>query len=216
MKRFLLSFLLSCLVNICLLLLLFYLGKTTEVKVYQTYKIDVIEILLPKPEPPKEEPKPEIKPQRRESPPKEEPQAIPLPIQEERGQQEEEAIPILQEEKEEVSHLILPPSQEGPQQPGIVDIEGLDHPLRMISYEKPRYPKAARIREVEGVVRLKLLVNPKGMIEKAEVLEEDPKGFGFGRSSLEATKTFRLTPPKARGEGVYVWYILPIRFSLEE
>ncbi len=80
---------------------------------------------------------------------------------------------------------------------------------------KPPYPPASRALGEQGLVRLKVVVNPDGLPSKVEV----DKSSGFQRldAVAEATvKKWRFVPAKRGDEAVVGTVIVPMNFSLEK
>ncbi len=98
----------------------------------------------------------------------------------------------------------------------IFSIQDLDYPVECLSYIPPEYPINARRIGIEGKVLVKLLINSAGKAESAEIIKEEPKKFGFGEAVMKVVYRYRFTPPVSRNREVSVYYLLPIRFSLEE
>ncbi|HAW49616.1 TPA: hypothetical protein DCX16_01495 [bacterium] len=209
--RFFCSFFISCVINIILVFFLVGMGKGEKIKIHKAYKIDLVKLpeekVIPKPkkEPRIQKPKEEPKPQE---------QQVLLPIEESPiVEEQEEVIPVVKKEPKEIPHIVVPVPYE---EPRVYEVGSLDNPLKTISFVLPKYPSLAKKMEVEGRVKLKLLVNPNGEVDSIEVIEETPKGFGFREEALKAAKKYRFTKPTVFGKGVYVHYILPLRFLLEE
>lgn len=210
------SFFLSCLINIGIIFLLVLMGKGEMIKVYKVYKINLVKIPeekpnIPKPKPNIPKPKEEIK-----KTPQEEPKSLVFPIEEKEEALKEEAIPVIKESKMEEAHIILPVSSEESKEPEIVEATSLDSPLKIISYTMPKYPVKAKESQIEGIVKIRLLINPEGGVENVEIIEENPKGFGFKDEALKVVKHYKFSQPLALKKPVFVYYILPLRFSLEE
>ena len=91
----------------------------------------------------------------------------------------------------------------------ISEIEYKPHPIRIVA---PEYPKSAHKSKQEGKVRVRVLVDKKGNVEKVEVMS-GPKIFRD--AALEAASQFRFRPGRHEGERRKVWMIMPINFSLK-
>ncbi|MEW6103936.1 MAG: TonB family protein [bacterium] len=210
------SFILSLIINIGIVFFLPYIGIAKKVRVYKVYKIDLVKIREEK-KPVKIEKQRQIVAKKEEikEPVKEEPKLPYLPIEEEKEEIKEEGIiPVVKEEAVVEPHIILPVAQE--EKPGIFEPGSLDAPLKLISYTQPKYPDAAKENGINGIVKLKLLINPDGMVDKVEIIEENPKNFGFAKEALKVVKGYRFTRPMVLENPVFVHYILPLRFSLED
>ncbi len=98
---------------------------------------------------------------------------------------------------------------------GIFPAGDLDNAIGVQVRIPPIYPLRARERRVEGWVRVRLLVDEKGRVERAEVVEARPSGY-FERSVLNCVKRWKLTPPTVAGRPVKTWVETRIRFRLED
>ncbi|MBI2430346.1 MAG: TonB family protein, partial [Ignavibacteriales bacterium] len=78
----------------------------------------------------------------------------------------------------------------------------------------PVYPKEAREKGIEGVVYVKMLVNEKGVVEKAVVEQSDAEVFN--KSSIDAAMKWRFKPALQKGTPVSTWVVLPFKFKLSD
>ena len=78
----------------------------------------------------------------------------------------------------------------------------------------PVYPKEAREKGIEGVVYVKMLVNEKGVVEKAVVEQSDAEIFN--KSSIDAAMKWRFKPALQKGSPVSTWVVLPFKFKLSD
>ena len=92
----------------------------------------------------------------------------------------------------------------------------VDQDPRVLRKTKPKYPEAARRAQKEGLVKLEFTVGVDGKATDITVVEEKPKGFGFGAEAIEAVKRWRFTPAKRGTKSVPQRVKIPIRFTLEE
>ena len=77
---------------------------------------------------------------------------------------------------------------------------------------RPEYTEEMLANEVEGVVRVKILVDIDGKVKKAKALN-DP-GFGAAKQALEACLKMEFKPAMRGDQPVAVWIVVPIRFVL--
>jgi protein TonB len=77
-----------------------------------------------------------------------------------------------------------------------------------------RYPPIARRANIEGRVVLDLFVDRNGLIQRIEVLLEDPPNMGFGEAAKEAFTAIRCEPAQANGERVSSRVRYPVNFRL--
>ena len=92
----------------------------------------------------------------------------------------------------------------------------VDQDPRILRKTKPKYPEAARRAQKEGLVTLEFTVGVDGKATDIKVVEEKPKGFGFGPEAIEAVERWRFTPAKRGTESVPKRVKIPIRFTLED
>ncbi len=97
---------------------------------------------------------------------------------------------------------------------GIFSTWDLDYPVSIEVRVPPVYPLRARERGIEGWVKVRLLVDTEGRVERAEIVEAEPRGY-FERSVLESVRKWKLTPPVAGGQAVKAWMVTRIKFRLE-
>ncbi len=219
-KRISYSFLFSLIINIGIILSISYVGRSTKAKAYKVYKIDVVKLIQEKQTPLKRPTPPALpKPHNASHPIPKPPQTSPpsLITTREEPEMDEEPLPVDLEENKEPSTDIIPAEEKYLSEPegDIFEAHNLDAPLKLISYKHPPYPDKARSVGIEGRVVVKLLISPTGIVKKAEVLTEEPKGFGFSRSVLDVIFDYQFSEPNVMGDSVWVYCILPLRFSLE-
>ena len=89
------------------------------------------------------------------------------------------------------------------------DIEYKPHPIRIVA---PEYPPAATKKKLEGTVKVRVLVNKRGRVEKVEVVSGPEV---FRSNAIAAARQFRFRPGKHEGEKRKVWMVMPIGFSLK-
>ncbi len=75
----------------------------------------------------------------------------------------------------------------------------------------PIYPKEAKEKGIEGTVYVKLLVNEKGVVEKAIVEQSDAEIFN--KVSVDAAMKWKFKPALKQGLAVSTWIMLPFRFT---
>jgi protein TonB len=80
----------------------------------------------------------------------------------------------------------------------------------------PTYPAAARRRQQQGTVTVRVLVGADGSVERAEVAESS--GFdALDDAALETVRSrWRFVPARRDGLAVESWVLVPIRFALVE
>ncbi len=86
-----------------------------------------------------------------------------------------------------------------------------DEGPRPIKTEPPRLPQKARQRRITGVVRVLVLIDERGKVEDAEIVESIP---ALDEAALECIRKAKFAPATRSGEPVPTYAVAPIRFSL--
>ena len=89
----------------------------------------------------------------------------------------------------------------------------LDQPPRKMVQNAPVYPYKARQRNIEGYVKVKMLVRADGTIGEVSVLDAQPTGL-FDAAALKAIPHWRFQPGVIDGQAVPSWVVTTIRFTL--
>ncbi|MGC2757066.1 energy transducer TonB, partial [Candidatus Binatus sp.] len=78
------------------------------------------------------------------------------------------------------------------------------------------YPAAARRREQQGTVTVRVLIGADGSVERAEIA--DSSGFdALDDAALDTVRSrWRFVPARQGGAAVESWVLVPIRFALLE
>jgi TonB family protein len=82
--------------------------------------------------------------------------------------------------------------------PGARRVKGADaSKIRFLRGISPSvfYPPAAKAAAIDGTVNVDLLINEKGYVVEAQVIDESPPGMGFGLAALDATKSYEFENP---------------------
>lgn len=95
----------------------------------------------------------------------------------------------------------------------IFDSGDLDQPPREAVRTQPIYPYRARQRNIEGWVKIKLLVQADGSVGSVEVLEAQPTGL-FESAVKKAAPQWKFQPGILAGEAVPAWVVTTVRFEL--
>lgn len=74
---------------------------------------------------------------------------------------------------------------------------------------EPEYPPVAKKTGIKGNVVAMVLISENGDVVDVRILQEIPKGKGFGESVIKAVKTWKFTPPEKDGIKVKTWLTLP-------
>ncbi len=95
--------------------------------------------------------------------------------------------------------------------PRVFQASEVDQQATPLSPMLPPYPEAAKRRGLEGVVRLKLLVDEGGAVRRVQVLGGPPL---LAQSSSEYALRIAFAPAHKSGKPVKQWVILPLKFRL--
>jgi protein TonB len=82
----------------------------------------------------------------------------------------------------------------------------------VIKLVQPLYPEIARKAGVEGTVVIKVLIDKKGLVEKAEIFKSIPV---LDDAALQAALKCEFKPAKQRDKFVKVWMAIPFKFKLQ-
>jgi len=91
--------------------------------------------------------------------------------------------------------------------------ESVDTPPQPLTSVRFVYPPQARQEGIEGYVVLSILVNERGEVVDAQVLESVPSGV-FDQSALEGIRRLRFSPARSKGQPVKAWVRQKIVFQL--
>lgn len=75
------------------------------------------------------------------------------------------------------------------------------------------WPQAAVRKGVDGRVMVRCVVTVEGLLNRCEVLSEDPPGLGYGAAALQLTPQFQMKPQLVNGAPVESTVVVPINFS---
>ncbi len=130
---------------------------------------------------------------------------------------EGEEISSVDVPEEESSGEVRADSSEKPDlsSPGEGDaFDGLSTPPRLVEMPRPRYPRLARRRGIEGVVVLSVRVSSDGTVESVKVLKSSGHSM-LDEEALEAAKRARFEPARLSGTPVSSEKKIAVRFVLE-
>lgn len=91
--------------------------------------------------------------------------------------------------------------------------DAVDAKPKALARIEPEFPARARQRGMTGYVKLNLLINQAGEVEKTKVLEANPQGV-FEESAVAAVQRWRFEAPRYNGAPVKMWFKQTVRFSL--
>jgi protein TonB len=80
---------------------------------------------------------------------------------------------------------------------------------------RPAYPRGARRRGVQGWVKVRFMVDSRGLPGQVQVVESSPSGV-FDDSVLETLPRWRFVPGLKDGRTVDTWVVTSVRFELTD
>jgi protein TonB len=104
--------------------------------------------------------------------------------------------------------ISMPLTETDPDPREFVPVEEEPYPVQSPA---PVYPEMARAAEVEGMVRVRALVNKEGRIEKAFIVSGHPM---LDEAALAAVRAWVFKPALQQHRPVKVWVTIPIKFVL--
>ena len=94
----------------------------------------------------------------------------------------------------------------------IFDVKDLDRTPRVIKRGRIDYPFELKRERIEGFVKLKVIIDERGRVQVAEVLDASHRAFI--KSAVDAAEDSVFESPTRNGEKVKAFYILPFNFSI--
>ncbi|MDD2702214.1 MAG: energy transducer TonB [Sideroxydans sp.] len=141
------------------------------------------------------------------------PEVKPEPKPEPKPRVVEPEAPVVQE-PEPVVEETPPPAMETPASPIQLDAEP-DYRADYLNNPRPPYPLVARRMGYQGKVVLNVEVLAEG--RAGEVTLQTSSGYDIlDKAALQTVKTWKFSPAKRFGQPVTQWFLVPIKFSLEE
>lgn len=95
---------------------------------------------------------------------------------------------------------------------GPLNEDEVDEPPRPVSVPDPKYPRTAERRRIGGAVTVRVLINERGRVEDAEIVEVAGHP-SFEGAVLDAVDRWRFSAARHGGEAVKVWGVLTINFQ---
>lgn len=112
------------------------------------------------------------------------------------------------------SDKVVDPSQVKPYSaPRYVPPGGADTEPIVLGEEKIPFPEEARRNDIEGSVRLKVTLDPQGLVQDVVVISGP--GYGLNDAAREALRRFRFKPATKGGEAVGYTFIYTYVFLLD-
>ncbi len=90
----------------------------------------------------------------------------------------------------------------------------LDTPPHMLGAVQQSYPARARSAAVEGYVTLNLLINERGEVEDASVVQAQPTGY-FEEAAVAMLRKQRFSPPIKQNHAVKSRWLTTVRYRLQ-
>jgi TonB family protein len=100
--------------------------------------------------------------------------------------------------------------RERPEQP--VDIRNVEQMPTVVNAPRPEYPDLARSAEIEGVVKVRVLITKEGRVAEATVIDGNRL---LHEATLAAVKRWTFNPALQHNRPVPVRVDLPVRFTLD-
>ncbi len=95
----------------------------------------------------------------------------------------------------------------------IFNSDDLDQPPRQMVRTNPVYPYRARQRGIDGEVKVKLLVRADGTVANVTILDSRPKGV-FDAAVEKAVPRWKFSPGRIDGKAVPSWVVTTVTFVL--
>lgn len=112
----------------------------------------------------------------------------------------------------------LPAASAGPQPRTVggfsaYESDSLDQRPSVTRRVVPAYPTKARRMNVQGFVKVRLVVDSSGQPRNCEIISATPDGY-FEEAALKAVQSMRFAPGKLKGQPVNTLVVVPFAFSL--
>ncbi|ATD81288.1 MULTISPECIES: energy transducer TonB [Desulfovibrio] len=113
---------------------------------------------------------------------------------------------------------LTPPAPAGPQPRTVggfsaYESDSLDQRPSITRRVVPEYPIKARRMNVQGSVKVRLVVDSSGQPRNCEIISATPDGY-FEEAALKAAQRMRFAPGKLKGQPVNTLVVIPFAFSL--
>ncbi len=90
-------------------------------------------------------------------------------------------------------------------------VEDYDQPPRPITIDRPRYPREAFVRKVQGVVTVEIVIGPTGRVVRAQVTRSIP---GLDEAALDCVCEWTFEPAAKDGKPVATLADAPVGFRI--
>jgi protein TonB len=96
-------------------------------------------------------------------------------------------------------------------EPGDVDLQA-----KVLTEAFPEYPARAQREGINGRVDVLIVVQADGKVGAVDLINEDPPGYGFGRSAVAAMKKYTFSPARKEGVPVSMRFRKTFRFGVDD
>jgi protein TonB len=90
----------------------------------------------------------------------------------------------------------------------------VDQEARLLQEVEARYPRRAQREGIAGFVKVFLVVDERGKPYGVQVLQEEPRGYGFASAALEAVKQYRFKAAEVDNVPVSQKFTKEFRFQV--
>ena len=88
-----------------------------------------------------------------------------------------------------------------------------DNPPVPLKAIRPKYPKVAKEKGIEGTVVVQVFVNEKGRVTETAILRGIPDS-GLDEAAIKAIEKVKFRPARQGNKKVGVWMSIPVNFRL--
>ena len=92
------------------------------------------------------------------------------------------------------------------------ELPDYDQPPRPIKIVKPKYPKDAFAKKIQGIVEVEILIDARGLVARARVVKSVP---GLDEAALDTVERWRFHPATKNGRPVATVARAPVMFRIE-
>ncbi len=107
-----------------------------------------------------------------------------------------------------------PPKIETPPKPPVPVFASATRDPKFAGNFQPQYPAIMAAREIEGSVRIKILIGSNGRVREAIIVQATDPAFADA-TVKQALKAWRFIPATRDGAPVEEWQTLSVRFAIE-
>ena len=109
-------------------------------------------------------------------------------------------------------HLNMKDFLDSQSKEGLPEFEEFDVPPALVKSEVPEYPEEAKRKKIEGTVVVRIIIDEKGFVERAEILKSPDRILD--EPTLKAVNKFQFKPATFKGKPVKSVLAIPIKYSL--